>query len=71
MKTTLQLLNEVAKMGFNREEALKSIDMALDEWLGYKARKPIMKEYLPDSLYNNILEGFKEELEWRGELIVY
>ena len=63
MKTTLQLLNEVEKMGFNKNEALESIDKALDEYLGYNARKPIAEEYLLDNLYNDILEAFKDELD--------
>lgn len=63
MKTTLDLLNEAVKMGFDREKALKSIDMALDEEFGFKNRKPIAEEQLPNLLYDIMLFSFKCEKE--------
>lgn len=63
MKTTLELLNEVLTLGFNKDEALESIDMALDDEFGYKNRKPIEKEQLNDELYETILDSFKCELD--------
>lgn len=62
-KTTLDLLNDVVAMGFNRAEALESIDASLDDVFGYENRKEIRDEELSDELYNNILDGFKCELE--------
>lgn len=61
MKKTIELLNEVVEMGFNREDALADIDASLDEEL--KERKPLMEEEISDELYNDILFGFKCEVE--------
>lgn len=63
MKTTLDLLNEVVTMGFDRAKALESIDASLDIVFGLKNRKEIRDEELSDELYNDILYGFKCELE--------
>lgn len=64
-KTTLDLLNEVVAMGFNRAKALESIDACLDNVFGLENRKEIRDEELSDGLYNDILFGFKCELEGR------
>lgn len=64
-KTTLDLLNEVVAMGFNRAEALESIDASLDNVFGLENRKEIRYEELSDGLYNDILFVFKCELEGR------
>ena len=63
MKTTLDLLNEVVEMGLNRTEALESIDASLDNAFGFENRKEIRDEELSDELYNDILYGFKCEIE--------
>ena len=68
MLTSYDLLKEVVEMGFDRERALESIDMALDEALGYKNRKPLEKEVLSNELYNDILDGFKCEAEAKEEM---
>ena len=65
MKTSLDLLEEVMEIGYGREYALQQIDAALDE----KFRKgkdeiALSEELLPDELYNNILDGFKESAEF-------
>lgn len=65
MKTTLELLNEVVGLGFNKDEALESIDASLDEELGFENRKPIEEEDLRDELYETILLGFQCEAEYR------
>ena len=65
MKTTLELLNEVLTLGFNKDEALESIDASLDEELGFENRKPIEEEKLSDELYETILLSFQCEAEWR------
>lgn len=62
-RTTLDLLNDVVAMGFNRAEALESIDASLDDVFGFENRKEIRYEKLSDELYNDILDGFKCELE--------
>lgn len=64
-KTTLDLLNEVVAMGFNRAKALEGIDASLDNVFGLENRKEIRYEELSDGLYNDILFGFKCELEGR------
>lgn len=63
MKKTINLLNEVVKMGFSREKALRGIDASLDEELGTENRKPLMEEEIPDQLYEDILFGFRCEAE--------
>lgn len=63
MKTTENLLEEVIGLGFNKDEALESIDSALDEVFGYENRKPIAEEQISDDLYNDILLGFECEKE--------
>lgn len=61
MKKTIDLLNEVVAMGFGREQALTDIDTSLDSEL--EERQPLMDEEIPESLYNNILEGFRADKE--------
>ena len=61
MKKTIDLLNEVTEMGFGREQALADIDASLDSEL--EERQPLMDEEIPESLYNNILEGFRADKE--------
>lgn len=75
MKKTIDLLNEVVAMGFSREEALESIDAALDHEAALKAglseseidiqelRKPLEEEEIPCELYEDILYGFLCEKE--------
>jgi hypothetical protein len=61
MKKTIDLLNEVTEMGFGREQALADIDASLDSEL--EERKPLMEEEIPESLYDDILEGFRADKE--------
>ena len=61
MKKTIDLLNEVTAMGFDREDALADIDASLDAEL--KERKPLMEEEISDELYEDIFFGFKCEVE--------
>nr|DAH48740.1 MAG TPA: hypothetical protein [Caudoviricetes sp.]DAQ58121.1 MAG TPA: hypothetical protein [Caudoviricetes sp.] len=61
MKKTIDLLNEVTEMGFGREQALTDIDASLDSEL--EERKPLMEEEIPESLYDDILEGFQADKE--------
>lgn len=61
MKKTIELLNEVVKMGFSREKALRDIDASLDEEL--TERKPLVEEEISDQLYEDILFGFRCEAE--------
>ncbi|MFR5748033.1 MAG: hypothetical protein ACLUD4_03790 [Thomasclavelia spiroformis] len=63
MKKTVDLLNEIVAMGFGKEDALESIDSALDEVFGYENRQPIDEEEISDELYNDILLGFECEKE--------
>lgn len=65
MKTSLDLLNEAIELGFKRNDALRSIDMSLDDALGFENRKPLEEEILSNELYENILDGFKEEIEMK------
>lgn len=60
---TLDLLNKVVKLGFDREKALADIDMSLDEIIGAENRKPIAEEEISEDLANDILFGFKCEKE--------
>lgn len=61
MKKTIDLLNEVVAMGFGREQALADIDASLDAEL--EERHPLMEEEIPESLYGDILEGFRADKE--------
>lgn len=78
MKKTIDLLNEVIAMGFSKEEALESIDAALNHEAASKAglsdgelceidiqklRKPLKEEEIPEELYEDILNGFLCEME--------
>ena len=65
MKTTENLLEEVIGLGFNKDEALESIDASLDVELGFENRKPIEEEELSDEIYETILLGFQCEAEWK------
>lgn len=66
MRTTLELLNKVVAMGFDREKALLDIDKSLDEKFGYENRKPIDEEFLSNELYEDIVFGFECEKEWEN-----
>ncbi|MFQ9075744.1 MAG: hypothetical protein ACLR5J_08880 [Lachnospiraceae bacterium] len=61
MRKTIDLLNKVVALGFNREDALADIDASLDAEL--EERKPLMEEEISDELYEDILFGFKCEKE--------
>ena len=61
MRKTMDLVNEVVALGFDREEALAGIDASLDEAIGFENRMPLMEEEINDELYNEILFGFKCE----------
>lgn len=61
MRKTMDLVNEVVALGFDREEALAGIDASLDEMIGFENRKPIKEEEISDEVYNDILFGFKCE----------
>lgn len=61
MRKTMDLVNEVVALGFDREEALVGIDASLDEMIGFENRKPIKEEEISDEVYNDILFGFKCE----------
>lgn len=63
MKKTIDLLEDAVKMGFEREKALRDIDVSLDEELEAENRKPLMEEEISDQLYEDILFGFRCEAE--------
>ncbi len=69
MKTTLDLLNKVVAMGFDREKALADIDASLDDIFGAENRLDLDAEFISNKLYNNILLGFVCEREAREGLI--
>lgn len=58
---TIELLNKVVKLGFDREKALADIDASLDEVIGAENRKPIAEEEISEELANDILFGFECE----------
>ena len=60
---TIELLNEVMKLGFDKERALEGIDASLDEVLGVENRKALAEEEISEELANDILFGFKCEIE--------
>lgn len=61
---TIELLNKVVKLGFDREKALAGIDAGLDEIFGgAENRKPIAEEEISEELANDILFGFECETE--------
>lgn len=61
MKKTIDLLNEVVAMGFDRTRALADIDASLDAEL--EERHPLRDEEIPDELYNDIIFGFQSDKE--------
>ena len=66
MRKTVDLLNEIVAMGFDREEALQGIDASLDRLI---ERLPLMEEEITEELYNDIKAGFIEELEAKQGII--
>ncbi|WP_418518501.1 hypothetical protein [Pseudoruminococcus massiliensis] len=60
---TLDLLNKVVKLGFDREKVLADIDASLDEIIGAENRKPIAEEEINEELASDILLGFECEKE--------
>lgn len=66
MKKTMDLLNEVVAMGFAKEEALNQIDASLDEFIRLENRKELTGEEISEDLYENILFGFRCQLEGRN-----
>lgn len=59
---TIELLNKVIELGFDREKALVDIDTSLDEIIGAENRKPITEEEVSEELANDILFGFECEI---------
>lgn len=68
MKKTIDLLNEIIEMGFEKEEVLREIDAVLDERIGFENRKALSEEEISDELYDEIVYSFKEEMLWRGDI---
>ena len=62
----MDLLNEVVAMGFAKEEALNQIDASLDEFIRLENRKELTEEEISEDLYENILFGFRCQLEGRN-----
>jgi hypothetical protein len=60
---TIELLNKVVKLGFDRGKALVDIDASLDEIIGAENRKPIAEEEISEELASDILLGFECEKE--------
>lgn len=60
---TIELLNKVVELGFDREKALADIDARLDKIIGAENRKPITEEEVSEELANDILFGFECEKE--------
>ena len=60
---TIELLNKVIELGFDREKALAGIDASLDEIIGFENRKDLAEEEISEELANDILFGFKCEIE--------
>lgn len=60
---TIELLNKVVKLGFDRKKALEGIDASLDEIIGAENRKPITEEEISEELASDILLGFECEKE--------
>lgn len=56
---TIDLLNKVVELGFDREKALADIDTSLDEIIGVENRKSITEEVISNDIANNILLGFE------------
>ncbi len=67
MRTTYELLVEIEKLGFDWDEALRDVDAVLDERVGFENRVALKEEEISDELYNDILDGFKCELDEREE----
>lgn len=60
---TIELLDKVVELGFDREKALADIDASLDEIIGAEIRKPIAEEEISEELASDILLGFECEKE--------
>lgn len=60
---TIELLNKVIELGFDREKALAGIDASLDEIIGFENRKALADEEISEELANDILFGFKCEIK--------
>ena len=60
---TIELLNKVVKLGFDRERALADIDASLDDVIGVDNRKPLAEEEISEELANDILFGFECETD--------
>lgn len=58
---TLELLNKIVGMGFDRERALADIDASLDDVIGVDNRKPLAEEEISEELARDILFGFECE----------
>lgn len=59
MRKTIDLVNEVVALGYDRDEALEGIDASLDSRL--EERKSLAEEEISEELYNDILFGFECE----------
>ena len=60
---TIELLNDVMKLGFDKERALEGIDASLDEVIGVENRKALAVDEISEELAYDILFSFKCEIE--------
>lgn len=56
---TIELLNKVVELGFDREKSLTDIDACLDEVMGVENRKPLDEEEINDKLACNIVYTYE------------
>lgn len=56
---TIDLLNKIVELGFDREKALADIDASLDAIIEVENRKPITEEEISEELANDIISGFE------------
>lgn len=60
---TIELLDKVVELGFDREQALADIDASLDSVIGVENRMAISEEEISEELAKDILLGFECEKE--------
>lgn len=66
--TTLELLNEMVNLGMDRDKAIESIDVCLDDYFGFENRKPWDEEEISKEMYDNIIDATKCELEAMNDI---
>lgn len=65
MRKVTDLIEKAIEIGINKERAIEYVDASLDNERGAENRAPLSEEELTEKEYQDFLDAFESELEWR------